>query len=73
MEDLKGVTKKIKVLNIVPTPFFADRGCHMRILGEMAALKNNNYYNIIVTYHNGRDLKGLDIKENNQHSMVQKT
>ncbi len=62
MEDLKGVTKKIKVLNIVPTPFFADRGCHMRILGEMAALKNNNYYNIIVTYHNGRDLKGLDIR-----------
>jgi len=31
--------KKQKVLNIVPTPFFADRGCHMRILGEMKALK----------------------------------
>jgi len=54
--------KNMKVLNIVPTPFFADRGCHMRILGEMKALANYGYQNIIVTYHNGRDLKGLDIR-----------
>jgi len=52
----------MKVLNIVPTPFFADRGCHMRILGEMKALANHEYKNIIVTYHNGRDLEGLDIR-----------
>lgn len=51
-----------KILNIVPTPFFADRGCHMRILGEVQALKNNRYENIICTYHNGRDLEGLDIR-----------
>lgn len=56
----KGKNKKI--LNIVPTPFFADRGCHMRILGEMKALANYGYRNIIVTYHNGRDLEGLDIR-----------
>lgn len=54
--------KNMKVLNIVPTPFFADRGCHMRILGEMKALANYGYKNIIVTYHNGRDLEGLDIR-----------
>ena len=54
--------KNMKVLNIVPTPFFADRGCHMRILGEMKALANHGYKNIIVTYHNGRDLEGLDIR-----------
>jgi len=53
---------KRKILNIVPTPFFADRGCHMRILGEMKALANYGYRNIIVTYHNGRDLEGLDIR-----------
>ena len=51
-----------KILNIVPTPFFADRGCHMRILGEMKALEKYGYQNIIVTYHNGRDLEGLDIR-----------
>jgi glycosyltransferase involved in cell wall biosynthesis len=54
--------KKQKVLNIVPTPFFADRGCHMRILGEMKALEKNGYQNIICTYHNGRDVAGLDIR-----------
>ncbi|MCL6087941.1 MAG: glycosyltransferase, partial [Actinobacteria bacterium] len=54
--------KKIKVLNIVPTPFFADRGCHMRILGEMKALAKYDYQNIICTYHNGRNLEGLDIR-----------
>ncbi|MBN1298693.1 MAG: glycosyltransferase family 4 protein [Actinobacteria bacterium] len=54
--------KPVKVLNIVPTPFFADRGCHMRILGEMQALKHYNHYNIICTYHNGRNLEGLDIR-----------
>ncbi len=60
MNDNKEKTKK--VLNIVPTPFFADRGCHMRILGEVNSLKNNGFYNIICTYHNGRDLEGLDIR-----------
>ena len=54
--------KNKKILNIVPTPFFADRGCHMRILGEMKALTNYGYQNIIVTYHNGRNLEGLDIR-----------
>lgn len=34
----------------------------MRILGEMKALANHGYENIIVTYHNGRDLEGLDIR-----------
>ncbi len=52
----------LKILNIVPTPFFADRGCHMRILGEVKALDNNGYTNIICTYHNGRDLEGIDIR-----------
>jgi len=58
MKNIKGR----KVLNIVPTPFFADRGCHMRILGEMKSLEKYGYQNIIVTYHNGRDLEGIDIR-----------
>lgn len=61
-KDIKVLNKGIKVLNIVPTPFFADRGCHMRILGEMNALKNFGFKNIICTYHNGRNLEGLDIR-----------
>jgi len=58
----KDKEKVKKVLNIVPTPFFADRGCHMRILGEMKALEKYGYQNIICTYHNGRNLEGLDIR-----------
>ena len=54
--------KTRKVLNIVPTPFFADRGCHIRILGKIKALEKHHFYNIICTYHNGRDLKDLDIR-----------
>jgi len=61
MKNRQRVNKR-KILNIVPTPFFADRGCHMRILGEMKALANYGYQNIIVTYHNGRDLEELDIR-----------
>jgi glycosyltransferase involved in cell wall biosynthesis len=34
----------------------------MRILGEMKALEKYGYQNIIVTYHNGRDLEGIDIR-----------
>jgi glycosyltransferase involved in cell wall biosynthesis len=60
--DIEEKTSNKKVLNIVPTPFFADRGCHMRILGEMKALEKYGYKNIICTYHNGRDLEGLDIR-----------
>jgi len=53
------IEKGKKVLNMVPTLFFADRGCYMRILGEMKALANYGYKNIIVTYHNGRDMQIL--------------
>jgi glycosyltransferase involved in cell wall biosynthesis len=60
--NLRTEKKHNKVLNIVPTPFFAERGCHMRILGEMKALANYGYQNIIVTYHIGRNLEGLDIR-----------
>lgn len=50
-----------KVLHIVPTPFFASRGCHMRILGEIKALERKGYKNVVVTYHHGEDVDGVDI------------
>ena len=49
----------LKVLMIAPTPFFADRGCHMRILGEIRALQNLGYDIILCTYHIGRDIPGI--------------
>ncbi len=49
------------VLHIGPTPFFSDRGCHIRIEGIARSLENLGYNNLICTYHHGRDVEGLTI------------
>jgi len=50
-----------RVLMIAPTSFFADYGCHVRILEEARILKKFGCQVTICTYHNGRDLQELDI------------
>ncbi|MBU4450951.1 MAG: glycosyltransferase family 4 protein [Actinobacteria bacterium] len=54
--------KNLKVLMIAPTPFFADRGCHVKILEEVRALSRRNIDVKVVTYHIGRDIEGVDIQ-----------
>lgn len=44
-----------RVLMIAPTPFFADRGCHVRILEEARALKAQGCQVEVCTYHLGDD------------------
>jgi glycosyltransferase involved in cell wall biosynthesis len=44
---------------IAPTPYFADRGCHVRIFEEARALLRRGHDIRIVTYHLGRDLPGI--------------
>ena len=51
-----------RVLMIAPTSFFADYGCHVRILEEARVLQQLGHRVTIVTYRNGRNLPGLDIK-----------
>ncbi len=51
-----------KIFMIVPTSFFAHRGCHIRILEEVKALTKNDYKIKIATYHVGDDIDGLDIE-----------
>ena len=51
----------LKILHIAPTPFFADRGCHIRILGEIRALQALGHEIILTTYHNGRNVDNLRI------------
>ncbi|MBU0670749.1 glycosyltransferase, partial [Patescibacteria group bacterium] len=46
---------------LAPTPFFADRGCHIRIYEEAKALQEKGHNVDIFTYHNGRDIEGLNI------------
>ncbi len=47
---------------IAPTSFFADYGCHVRILEEARILQQLGHQVTIVTYRNGRDVPGLDIR-----------
>ena len=48
-----------KVLHIAPTPFFADRGCHMRIRGLVLALEKEGLECPVCTYPIGRDVPGV--------------
>jgi glycosyltransferase involved in cell wall biosynthesis len=49
------------VLVVAPTPFFGDRGCHVRILEETRALAERGVTSEVVTYPSGRDVPGLTI------------
>jgi len=45
----------MKVLVVAPTPFFSDRGTHIRILEEALALEKRGIEVTIATYHIGQD------------------
>ncbi|UFS72693.1 glycosyltransferase family 4 protein [Geomonas sp. RF6] len=49
----------LRVLVLAPTPFFADRGCHVRILEEARAAIGCGVELRLVTYHIGRDIPGI--------------
>lgn len=51
-----------RVLMVAPTPFFADRGCHVRIYEEARSLQALGHRVVIVTYHAGRDPEGLTVE-----------
>lgn len=50
------VLNRVKILMVAPTPFFTDRGTHIRILEEALSLERRGHSVIIATYHIGRDI-----------------
>ena len=52
-------SEPLRVLVLAPTPFFADRGCHVRILEEARAAMACGVELRLVTYHIGRDIPGI--------------
>jgi glycosyltransferase involved in cell wall biosynthesis len=46
----------MKILVIAPTPFFSDRGTHIRILEEALALEKLGHQITIATYHIGKEI-----------------
>jgi len=55
-------SQRPSVLVIAPTPFFADRGCHVRIYEEARVLQNLGYHVEVCTYHHGRDISGISTR-----------
>ncbi len=51
----------LRILMIAPTSFFADYGCHVRILEEIKSLQKRGHVVELCTYHNGRDIDGIRI------------
>jgi glycosyltransferase involved in cell wall biosynthesis len=54
-------SETLKILMIAPTPYFSDRGCHVRIFEEAKALMARGHQVRIVTYHLGRDLEPVPV------------
>jgi glycosyltransferase involved in cell wall biosynthesis len=50
------------VLVVAPTPYFADRGCHVRIYEEARALQRRGVEALVVTYPIGRTPPGVDVR-----------
>lgn len=55
----KQQSARLAILHIAPTPFFSDRGCHIRIEGVVRCLKRLDFRNIVCTYHTGRDVSDI--------------
>lgn len=51
----------MRVLMIAPTPFFAHRGCHVRIYEEIKALQNRGVKVALCTYHHGGNLPDVEV------------
>ena len=51
----------LRILAIAPTSFFADYGCHVRILEEIRALQDRGHRVTLCTYHSGRTPLGVEV------------
>ena len=50
------------MLKIAPTFFFADYGCHVRILEEIRVLQAMGHRTVLCTYPSGEDISDVDIR-----------
>lgn len=49
----------MKILMLAPTPFFSDRGCHVRIYEETMALQQQGHQVEVLTYPLGNEVSGV--------------
>jgi len=55
------VKPNLDFLVIAPTPFYANRGCHMRIRGEAEALRKKGRKILITTYKEGENVPEIKV------------
>lgn len=63
----------MNILVIAPTPYFSDRGCHIRIYEEAAALQRAGHNPIIYTYHIGKDAGNIAVERIKKVNWYKKT
>ncbi len=56
-----GNSRPLRILAVAPTSFFADYGCHVRILQQVRALQERGHDIRLLTYPTGRDVPGIHI------------
>jgi len=54
--------KSRNILMLAPTPFFSDRGCHIRILNSYERLRKSSARITLLTYPLGRNLQRVNTK-----------
>ena len=54
--------RRLRILMIVPTAFFSDYGCSIRILEQARALKRLNNEVLVCTYGTGANPPGLPVR-----------
>lgn len=52
----------MKIFTIAATPFFSDRGCHIRMYNEAKYLQKFGAEVVVCTYHIGKDIADIKIK-----------
>lgn len=62
----------MKISFIAPTPFFSDRGCHVRIYEQARILQQFGQKIFICTYHLGKNPAGLEIYRSRNVSWYKK-
>lgn len=62
LQGARDAVRAYNILMIAPTPFFADYGCHVRILEEARTLQRLGHRVVICTYPGGNDVPGLTIE-----------
>lgn len=58
---MSGLSSGLRILAIAPTSFFADYGCHVRILQQSLALQSRGHEVRILTYPTGRDMARVEV------------